>query len=68
MTETEFYQMMDDHSADLHAGCSSNEEFEGSVPDMADGILSEDGVKEFLTKKLEITDEIEQKEFIMDLL
>jgi hypothetical protein len=68
MTETEFYQMMDDYSADLHAGCSSNEEFEGSVPDMANNILSEPEIKKFLVKKMEITDEIEQKEFIMDLL
>ncbi len=68
MNSNEFYTMIDSASADLHSGCSSNEEFEGCVPDMADGILSEDRVKKFLVKELEITDEIEQKEFIMDLL
>jgi hypothetical protein len=35
---------------------------------MANNILSEPEIKDFLVKKMEITDEIEQKEFIMDLL
>jgi hypothetical protein len=68
MNSNEFYQMMENYSSDLHSGCSSQKEFKGSVPGMADNILSEPEVKEFLIKKLEITDEIEQKEFIEGLL
>ena len=67
MNGKEFYQMIEDCSADLHSSGLSEDEIYGSIPDLADNILSDPEVKKYLEGEY-IFDEIEQKEFIEGLL
>jgi hypothetical protein len=68
MNKREFYQMIDDVSSDLHSGCSDQEELEGSLPDMADNLLSDPEIRGFVREKIGLKNYFEQKEFIEGLL